>query len=138
MQTIRSTAILENSGIKATTARQKVLDICLRASSPLSVADVAKRVGSTAHLATIYRTLEKLASANILVRIDFQEGKFRYEYVQDHHHHAVCENCGKVAEVQDKKLESLMNNLKVASGFSITRHALELFGLCGVCQKKGN
>ncbi len=137
MQNIRTKQLLDGAGIEVTAARTRVLDICLNASSPLSVADVAKKVGSTAHLATIYRTLEKLATANLLTRVDFQEGKFRYEYVHDHHHHAVCESCGKVAEVQDKRLENVMENVNVGSGFSITRHALELFGLCRSCQKKG-
>lgn len=137
MQNIRTSKLLEDSGIEATAARTRVLDVCLNANSPLSVADVAKKVGSTAHLATIYRTLEKLATANLLTRVDFQEGKFRYEYVHDHHHHAVCEGCGKVAEVQDDKLENMMDKIKVEKGFSITRHALELFGLCQSCQQKG-
>lgn len=137
MQIIRAKEILVNSGLEATPARIKVLSTCISATHPLSVADVAAKVGSTAHLATIYRTLEKLASANILTRIDFQEGKFRYEYVGDHHHHAVCESCGKVAEVQDERLEAVMGNVNVGSGFSVTRHALELFGLCHSCQKKG-
>lgn len=137
MQNIRTKQLLENARVEATAARTRVLDICLNANSPLTVADVAKKVGSTAHLATIYRTLEKLATANLLTRVDFQEGKFRYEYVHDHHHHAVCEGCGKVAEVQDDKLENMMDKIKVEKGFSITRHALELFGLCRSCQQKG-
>ena len=137
MQNIRTSKLLEDSGIEATAARTRVLDVCLNANSPLSVADVAKKVGSTAHLATIYRTLEKLATANLLTRVDFQEGKFRYEYLHDHHHHAVCESCGKVAEVQDENLESMTGKIIVEKGFSITRHALELFGLCKSCQQKG-
>ena len=137
MQNIRTTDLLLNSGIKYSKARSRILDICISAKHPLTVAEVAAKVGTNAHLATIYRTLETFASANLLSRVDFQEGKFRYEYVHDHHHHAVCESCGKVAEVQDKKLESVMDNLKVDSGFSITRHALELFGLCKNCQNKG-
>ena len=137
MQNIRAKEILVTSGLEATPARIKVLSTCMSATHPLSVADVAVKVGASAHLATIYRTLEKLASANILTRVDFQEGKFRYEYVHDHHHHAVCESCGKIAEVQDDRLETIMENVKVGSGFSVTRHALELFGLCHNCQKKG-
>ena len=137
MQTTRTDQILMNAGIDSTPARIHILNICLKAKSPLSVADVAARAGNSAHLATIYRTLETFATAHILVRVDFQEGKFRYEYVHDHHHHAVCENCGKVAEVQDEKLENMMDKIKVEKGFSITRHALELFGLCRSCQQKG-
>lgn len=137
MQTIRTNEILLAAGLEPTPARRRIFEICVKAQHPLTVADVAARVGETAHLATIYRTLEKFATANLLTRVDFQEGKFRYEYVHDHHHHAVCEGCGQVTEVQDPQLETIMAKLKVGRGFSITRHALELFGLCQSCQRKG-
>ncbi len=139
MQIIRTAKdILLDKALEATPARVKILTTCITAQTPQSVAEVAEIIGDKAHLATIYRTLEKFASVNILVRVDFQEGKFRYEYVQDHHHHAVCDGCGKVSEVQDQKLENLMDKLNVENGFSITRHALELFGLCKSCQTKGS
>lgn len=137
MQITRIKSLLDHHGLEPTPARLKIMSLCLTAKHPLTVAEVAAKMGSRAHLATIYRTLEKFAAANLLTRVDFQEGKFRYEYVHDHHHHAVCEGCGKVAEVQDKRLEAVMASVKVDGGFSITRHALELFGLCRSCQLKG-
>jgi len=138
MQTIRTKNLLKEAGIEATPARLRVLDICISAGQPLTVEDVAKKVGGKAHLATVYRTLEKFVISGILTRIDFQEGKFRYEYVVDHHHHAICESCGSIAEIKDNNLENVMHTLKVGRGFSISRHALELFGLCHGCQLKGS
>lgn len=138
MQIIRTSKdILIVHSLEATPARVKILAACIASQTPQAVADVARVIGDKAHLATVYRTLELLVKATILTRVDFQEGKFRYEYVKDHHHHAVCDRCGRVAEIQDKNLENLMDNINVENGFSITRHALELFGICQGCQKKG-
>lgn len=132
------TEIISSKGISPTKARLQILSICMKASTPVDALYVASKLGNTAHLATVYRTLEKFASLGILTRVDFQEGKFRYEYVHDHHHHAVCESCGSIAEVKDNHLEKAMNAVKIGAGFSVTRHALELFGLCQGCQPKGS
>lgn len=138
MQTIRTAKnILFDHSLEATPARVKILAACLAARNPQSVADVAIIIGDDAHLATVYRTLELLVKATILTRIDFQEGKFRYEFVHDHHHHIVCDNCGRVSEVQDPAIESKLCKIKVENGWNITRHALELFGVCKECHKKG-
>ena len=106
---------------------------------PLEVSGVAKELGSRAHLATIYRTLEKLVKVGLLERIDFQEGKFRYEYVKSHHHHAVCTECGKVEDVieEGSEIEAIESRVKKESGFAVKRHILELFGICNKCRMKG-
>ncbi len=130
--------IISASGIKITPARIRVLDTLINSKKPLTVEDVAKKLGSQAHLATIYRTLEKFVSVGIFERVDFQEGKFRYEYVHDHHHHAVCDSCHTIVEIKDSTFEKQINKLNISGGFNITRHAIEFFGLCGPCQKKGN
>lgn len=130
--------LIISAGLVPTRARLEILSICMKTKIPVDVMHVANKLGDSTHLATIYRTLEKFASLGILTRVDFQEGKFRYEYVHDHHHHAVCESCGSIAEVKDHHLEKAMNAVKVGAGFSVTRHALELFGLCQGCQPKGS
>ena len=111
----------------------------MQSDLPLDVETVAQKLGAKAHLSTIYRTLEKFVSVGILERIDFQEGKFRYEFMHDHHHHAVCNSCGKVEDIVDTETQvaSVEKQLSRLSGFSVTKHILELFGICKNCQKKG-
>lgn len=139
MRMIRNTPqeILLAKNLKPSPKRVKILSVCMATPTPLDVASVAKKIGDHAHLATVYRTLEKLVLAGILERIDFQEGKFRYEYVHDHHHHAICDSCQTIVEIQDQTFEKQISSLTISNGFNITRHAIEFFGLCGPCQKKG-
>jgi Fe2+ or Zn2+ uptake regulation protein len=130
--------ILTNKKIKASTARLNILSVCVMSDTPLDVDFVAKKMGSKAHLSTIYRALETFVTAGILEKIDFQEGKFRYEYMHDHHHHAICNSCGKVEDIGDSGIEAIESRIEKKTGFSISKHVLELFGLCSKCQRSNH
>lgn len=130
--------ILSSKNLKPSIARTLILRICMNSNLPLDVDSVASNMGTKAHLATVYRTLEKFVSAGILEKVDFQEGKFRYEFMHDHHHHAICNSCGKVEDVEDKGIEVIESSIKSKTGFTVTRHALELFGLCNKCQRSNS
>ena len=132
--------ILVSKKLKPSSARMLILGICMNSDLPLDVDTVVEKMGKKAHLATIYRTLEKFVSVHILERIDFQEGKFRYEFMHGHHHHAVCNTCGKVEDVHDSltEVEAIENRLQKESGFRVTKHALELFGICNKCQRSNS
>jgi Fe2+ or Zn2+ uptake regulation protein len=128
-------AILNDKKIKPSTARLNILHICVMSNTPLDVQAVAKKLPESIHLATVYRTLETFVAAGILEKIDFQEGKFRYEYMHDHHHHAICNNCGKVEDITDAGIEAIESKIAKKTGFAISKHVLELFGLCIKCQR---
>jgi Fur family transcriptional regulator, ferric uptake regulator len=70
------------------------------------------------------------------VQIQFQEGKLRYELAgKEHHHHLVCENCGKIEDVLSRVIPALEEEIKNKHKFLVKRHSLEFFGLCEDCQK---
>lgn len=132
--------ILANLGLKPSLARLKILSICMDSTIPLDVESVSRKMGSRAHLATVYRTLEKFVQLGLLEKIDFQEGKFRYEYMQEHHHHAICRGCGSVQDIGDSatSVKVIENHAQSSLGFKVTKHLIELFGICAKCQQKGN
>ncbi len=84
----------------------------------LSAEDVlfkAKKKMPNIGIATVYRTLERLASLDILYKTMFDEGKFRYELCEDEnhqHHHIVCMKCGKISEVEEDFLSDLESHLE--------------------------
>ena len=128
-------SLLQLKGIKSSTARLKIMQICCSSDLPLDVQEVTSLLKNEIHLSTVYRTLEKFVAVGILERIDFQEGKFRYEFVRDHHHHVVCNDCGKVADIKDSGIEKIEQSVSLQTGFIVTKHSLELFGLCNKCQR---
>lgn len=90
-------------------------------------------------LATVYRTLDLLAELDILQKMDFGDGRSRYEMCgmeEHHHHHLICLNCHQVAEFDDDLLETLEAVIVRKSGFKIVDHDLKFYGLCKECQAK--
>ena len=91
-------------------------------------------------LATVYRTLELLSDLGVLQKIDFGDGRSRYEInatdTPHHHHHLICLGCGKVKECEDDLLETLENAIARKSNFQIVDHHLKFYGYCQECQPK--
>ncbi len=85
--------------------------------------------------ATVYRTLEILASLDVLKRVHLADG--RAAYVVDapgHRHHLVCSRCGDVVAFSACPVEQLVRDLSRDTDFAIEGHLLEVFGLCPVCR----
>lgn len=129
--------LIKNSGLKTTLARVKILEVLQQVSQPVDVLEVREflqKRNLQVNLTTIYRCLESFLKAGIVTRVEFQEGKYRYELSQlKHHHHLVCKNCGKVEDVDDCSVEDLEKNLMKKSGFLIKTHSLEFYGRCKNC-----
>ena len=51
-----------------------------------------------------------------------------------HHHHVVCSRCGRVADIADEGLRTVVNEVARRTGYRVDEHRLELFGLCPGCQ----
>ncbi len=94
-------------------------------------------------LATIYRTLELLEALGLLHKINFGDGRSRYELVpvdyseHHHHHHLVCLVCGGILEVEEDLLHQLEELIEAKHNFCIVNHNLQFFGYCSRCQQDG-
>jgi Fur family ferric uptake transcriptional regulator len=88
-------------------------------------------------LATIYRTLELLEDLNILHKLNFGDGRSRYElcHVQSehHHHHLVCLSCNQILEVKQDLLSQLEDLIEREHGFRIVDHNVQFYGYCSTC-----
>lgn len=85
-------------------------------------------------LATIYRTLETLESIGVASVRAQPRGEAAYLFcAPEHHHHAVCTKCGKVADVPCRSMGRIARDLTAALRFTTTQHRFEFFGLCDRC-----
>lgn len=131
---------LREHGLPVTAQRLAIADIVLEATRHLSAEDVAtelKRRGSSAGLATVYRTIDLLVKSGLVVERDFGEGFRRFEPARDapHHEHLMCSVCGKVTEFRDERLERMTTLVAEANGFARQRHRLVIYGVCAECQR---
>ncbi len=109
-------------------------DCCLSAQE---LFDLLRASGRTVGIASIYRVLDLLTSEGLVQRIDLGSGVSRYEPVRaggDHHHHLVCDRCGKVEAFEDRALEKAIHRLEEGSGYAVAAHDVILRGSCQDCR----
>ena len=126
---------LENSGLKATLPRIKVLEVFQKARQRhMSAEDVYKVLladEADVGLATVYRVLMQFEQAGILSRTHFETGKAVFELNEGKHHdHLVCLDCGRVEEFYDAEIEKRQRSVAHARGFELHDHALALYAVC--------
>lgn len=127
---------LRKAGLKVTLPRLKILET-LESSTVnrhLSAEDVYKALleaGEDIGLATVYRVLTQFEAAGLVTRHNFEGGHAVFELDQgEHHDHIVCNQCGKVVEFVDDKIEQLQEAVARKSGFKIRDHSLIIHGDC--------
>ena len=87
--------------------------------------------------ASIYRTLELLDRLGLVQRFEVGEGGTRYEPAHaggEHHHHIVCDSCGKVEAFEDDALERAISHLSAQTDFAVAAHDVTLHGECAQCR----
>ncbi len=132
MSETQYSADLHNVGLKATSARLRVLQ--LFESSPaehLSAEEIHNRLsesGEEIGLATVYRVLSHFEAAGLLIRHNFEEGRAVYERAATgHHDHMVDLDTGKIIEFVDDEIEALQKRIADKHGYDIVSHNLVLF-----------
>ena len=123
---------------RARTTRQRtaVLAALRRAPDPVAAQDLHAVLGRTVGLATVYRTLQGLVDTGQVdvFRRDTGEALFRL-CNPVHHHHLVCQRCGRVEEVDACEVEPWAARVGRRRGFSVTGHQADIFGVCAGCQR---
>jgi Fur family ferric uptake transcriptional regulator len=89
--------------------------------------------------ATVYRTLEQLVKSGMVRRVHLGEDHYHYEHVtgNSHHDHLICTTCGAVIEFHDSVMEARQREICAKKNFTPTFHNLQILGVCGSCQRKG-
>ena len=133
---------LSQSGYKLTRQRQVILDVMQNAErehlTAEEVLQAARQKSPSLGIATVYRTLERLAGLGILYKTRFDEGKYRYELADDsdhQHHHLQCVRCGRIFELEEGLLDSLEQKI-MRRGFAIINHHLTIYAICPECNQK--
>lgn len=127
---------LQNVHLAATPARIETIRLFESHKKPLDAQHIIKHVLKKGiDRVTVFRNLNTFVEKGLLTKLEFGEGKARYELAKVHHHHIICESCGKMKDVQDivPHIEEKVGN---QTGFLVKRHSLEFFGLCKDCQRK--
>jgi Fur family transcriptional regulator, ferric uptake regulator len=126
---------LDRAGHRLTEPRMEVARLVGGREGHFTAADLvedARRRGIGR--ATVFRSLELFASLGLVERVDLPGGDHAYVACDtSHHHHAICTSCGRSLDVNDAGLADVLAEIGRRSGFRVTAHRLEIFGLCAAC-----
>lgn len=134
-----TTAALNRKGLRKGGARRAVIELLAAQSCCLTAQDIFDALRSTTRtvgIASVYRILDLLTTEGFVQRIDLGSGVARYEPIwpDGHHHHLVCDKCGKVDAFEDKALERALGRVEVNSGYTVAGHDVVLHGTCSNCR----
>jgi Fur family ferric uptake transcriptional regulator len=127
---------LRDAGLRATRQRRTVLAALRDRSDAVTAQDLhgeLRAAGEPVGLTTVYRTLTALADADFL-DVFVREGEQAFRLCGDqHHHHLVCEVCGRVEELEADQVEQWVREVAGRRGYQVTGHRADIFGVCGEC-----
>ena len=120
-------------------AVSQVLDELDEFRSAQEIHAVLRERGQGVGLATVYRTLQRMAEDGQvdLLRSADGEAVYRRCASDNHHHHLVCRSCGRTVEVAGPAVERWAEGVAAEHGFAEVSHTLEVFGTCGPCAAGG-
>lgn len=123
----------EAKGLRMTDQRRVVAGVIGAAEDHPDVEELyarAARVDPRISLATVYRTVKLFEEAGILDKLEFGDGRARYEDAErDHHDHLIDVNTGQVIEFCDPEIEALQEKIAARLGYRLIGHRLELLGV---------
>jgi Fur family ferric uptake transcriptional regulator len=103
--------------------------------SAQEIHELLGRRGEAVGLATVYRTLQRLAEAGDVDVLRTEDGEAVWRRCSDsHHHHLVCRTCGATVEVEGPTVERWTRAIAAEHGYADVSHTLEIFGTCGSCR----
>ena len=117
--------------IRMTSQRQTIITVIEEADDHPDVDQLYLRSvqrDNTISIATVYRTVKLLEEAGMIERLEFGDGRSRYEEAGEHHEHLVDVETGEVFEFYNEELETLKEEIARKMGYDLIDHRLELYG----------
>ena len=120
-------------GLKMTEQRRVIARVLSEANDHPDAAEVYQRAADLdprISMATVYRTIRLFEDCNVLERLNFGDGRGRYEEAsREHHDHLIDVKSGKIIEFQNTEIERLQREVAREFGYELVDHRLELYGI---------
>jgi Fur family ferric uptake transcriptional regulator len=130
---------LSSAGYRRGGARRAILELLDEQPCALSAVEIEhalltrKREVSRA---SVYRVMDELEEIGLVQRVEIGQGMVRYEPVRHgsgHHHHLVCDHCGRLEPFTDDGLERAISRLSDRLPLRVSEHEIVIHGACETC-----
>ncbi len=130
---------LKPTGGKRSSKREQIVNVFLRQEGHLSaddLVDLIRHEDQRISRATVYRTLQWMVDAGIARKVDFGEGRFRFEqsYRQPRHFHLICKTCHRSYEFLSSDIEAVVEEVAAARSFTASQSVVQIYGTCDECR----
>ena len=123
----------ESKGLRMTEQRRIIADVLQAATDHPDVEELYNRAAARdadISIATVYRTVKLFEESGIIDKLEFGDGRARYEDAdRDHHDHLIDMATGEVIEFVDPDIEALQEKIAARLGYRLKGHRLELYGV---------
>ena len=132
-------AVLARAGLRRGGARERIIELLAVepcALSAVEIEDALRAQGGRIGRASVYRVLELLVEHGLVERVVVGQGLSRFERVLasgEHHHHLVCDQCGRLVAFDDAGLERAIGRVSERLGARVEHHDVVLRGSCADC-----
>jgi Fur family ferric uptake transcriptional regulator len=124
---------LDEAGYRSGAARREVIELLAAEPCALTALEIDRRLDSVGR-ASVYRTLDQLDRLRLVQRVEIGGDAAGYERVDaEHHHHLVCEECGRLSPFASEALEKAIEAISRDADFEVVAHDVVLRGRCTTC-----
>lgn len=127
---------LDEAGYRSGAARREVIELLAGEDCALTALEIDARV--EAGRASVYRTLDQLDQLHLAQRVEIGGDAAGYERIDpdEHHHHLVCERCGRLDPFVSPSLERAIEAISRDADFEVAAHDVVLRGTCATCMAR--
>ncbi|HEV7585867.1 MAG TPA: Fur family transcriptional regulator [Solirubrobacteraceae bacterium] len=135
----RASRALADAGYRRGGARRAILELLDEQSCALSAIEIQEALAlrnRDVSRSSVYRIMEELEEIGLLQRVEIGQGMVRYEPVRagpGHHHHLVCDHCGRLEPFTDDALERAIRRLSSRVPLRVSEHEIVIHGACETC-----
>lgn len=132
---------LKNQNLRQTPERYIVLKYIYKINTHFDIDYLYSFINKKEKIskATIYNNLEIFVKAKLIKQLQFNNNKILYEksLQKRQHDHLICNNCGKINEFCDPRIQNILSGIEQTTNFQIESHSLNVFGNCNKenCEK---
>ncbi|KIO68163.1 peroxide-responsive transcriptional repressor PerR [Bacillus thermoamylovorans] len=130
---------LKVSGVRITPQRHAILEYLINSMTHPTADEIYKALEGkfpNMSVATVYNNLRVFKDVGLVKELTYGDSSSRFDFTTHDHYHAICESCGKIVDFQYPGLDEVEQFASHVTGFKVSHHRLEVYGLCPDCAKK--
>ncbi|CAG9623018.1 peroxide-responsive transcriptional repressor PerR [Sutcliffiella rhizosphaerae] len=129
---------LKQTGVRITPQRHAILEYLIQSMSHPTADDIYKALEGkfpNMSVATVYNNLRVFRGVGLVKELTYGDNSSRFDYVTTDHYHVICDECGKIVDFHYPGLDEVEALAAHVTGFRISRHRMEIYGVCPECNK---